>query len=264
MDAYLLAAQFVYMAAAMATALGAVAFASRRMAAVKAALNPTAVRWALVVAAGQAVVSGVAIAMMLAGSIDTRTGTAFVANWCLALPAAVILPAAMLLDDELRTSRERNNRTIIVGATLAVAISTGVLALAALFPDSIREGGDMARIVASPEARALLWPLALMAAPIEEVIFRGGVQGFGEKFLAARGMARWPAVAVASLLWAVGHAGAMEPAGIKEAQIFAIGLVLGWLRMRAGLRGAILAHLALNGLLVAVDIAGVVGGWHNL
>lgn len=263
MDIYRQAAQLVYLFASTATAFAAVWIASRNIAAVRASLARRPMAIATAVAIGQAMVTAAAIAFMAQGTLDTALGTVFVANWALVLPAAAILPAALAVDRELRPSAEANDRAIVAGSALIVAISVGVLALAVRFPGQVREAGQMADVVASPAARALLLPLALMAAPVEEVIFRGGLQGFCEKFLVGKGLARWPATVLASAAWAMGHAGMMEPTGIKEGQIFLIGLVLGWVKGRAGLRGAVIAHLTLNGLLVAVDLAGTLAGWNG-
>ena len=75
---------------------------------------------------------------------------------------------------------------------------------------------------------AAMWIAAVIMAPAgEEVIFRG--------FL-FRGWARsdrttWPAIVVISLLWAALHV-QYDWAGI--AQIFVVGLYLGWMRWRSG------------------------------
>ncbi|MCB2155115.1 CPBP family intramembrane metalloprotease [bacterium] len=88
--------------------------------------------------------------------------------------------------------------------------------------------------------------LALLAAPIEELIFRGALQGLLERICARFGWPAWLAVVAAAALWALGHAGMVTPDGIKEGQILAIGLMLGFARRRFGLEGAIAIHLGLN------------------
>jgi membrane protease YdiL (CAAX protease family) len=86
-------------------------------------------------------------------------------------------------------------------------------------------------VFTSASANGWLWPLVLAIVLVgpagEEVLFRGflfrGWVGPG-----ARGVI---AVAIISLLWALMH---VQYAWIFVAQIFVIGLVLGWIRWRSG------------------------------
>lgn len=83
---------------------------------------------------------------------------------------------------------------------------------------------------------------ALSAAFLEEIIFRGGLQGILERYRVERG---W-AVVIAAFLFALGHTGYISPDGIKELQIFGLALIFGFAKMRHGLTGAIAVHLANN------------------
>lgn len=260
-DLYMIIATLVYMVACMLAVCAGMWVAVSDIPGVKAQLKS----WPVLLGAGavligEVLLSAAAIALAALGVVGWSTASQFLGAWMMALPAAVILPGALLVDGPLRTAQGPQNRAVLAGTAMVIALSAVVLAAAAIWPDVVREHDNMKALMSSPAATGLLLLMALLAAPIEEVIFRGGVQGFGEKFLADRGLPRWPAIVAASGVWAIAHGGMMEPAGIKEAQIFALGLVLGWLKRRAGLRGAILAHLALNGLLVAIELARMVAG----
>ncbi len=90
----------------------------------------------------------------------------------------------------------------------------------------------------------------LLAPAVEEIVFRGVIQGRLEVWAKRR---RWPRfwaasipIASASFLWTLGHVGLVQPQGLKEAQIFLLGLLFGAIRRRYGLLGAIVAHGVLN------------------
>lgn len=86
----------------------------------------------------------------------------------------------------------------------------------------------------------------LAAAFSEEIVYRLGIQSFFARYLNCRGGRYWIPVVLASFLWTLGHAGAMEPAWVKLAQIFPIGLMLGWLYRRHGVESCMLAHALFN------------------
>ncbi|MCX7014349.1 MAG: hypothetical protein NTW86_17660 [Candidatus Sumerlaeota bacterium] len=82
--------------------------------------------------------------------------------------------------------------------------------------------------------------------------WRAGLRGRGFGWLRpfcwfeARGVSwRWAAV-LASAAWALGHAGLLVPGWAKFLQIFAAGLLLGWVQRRWGVALAIAVHLSLN------------------
>ncbi|CAN5362268.1 hypothetical protein BH09SUM1_BH09SUM1_18230 [soil metagenome] len=92
---------------------------------------------------------------------------------------------------------------------------------------------------------ASIFFFTLIAAALEEILFRGGIQTM---------LSRWinphAAIAVTALLWAFGHTGYMTPIGAKEAQIFGLGLLFGYARQKYGLRAAIVMHVVNNALSV--------------
>ena len=57
---------------------------------------------------------------------------------------------------------------------------------------------------------------------------------------------RLAAVLVTAAVWAVGHGSMLEPTWVKLTQIFVVGLVVGYVYLRAGIEGAIATHASLN------------------
>lgn len=86
----------------------------------------------------------------------------------------------------------------------------------------------------------------LAAAWGEEVIFRLGIQSFLARHLKLHGGKYWLAILITAALWTLGHAGMMEPAWVKFAQIFPLGVGLGMLFWQYGVEAAILAHGTFN------------------
>lgn len=93
--------------------------------------------------------------------------------------------------------------------------------------------------------------LVVILAVLEEFIFRGGIQGILEKTL----LGVPGAIIIASLIWSLGHVGYLQPHGIKELQIFGLGVIFGIAKARHGLTWAVLLHVANN--LFAMTLTGV-------
>ncbi len=92
--------------------------------------------------------------------------------------------------------------------------------------------------------------IVLQSAVAEEIIFRLGIQSFLVKYLKLEGQRYWIAILITSVLWTLGHAGGLDPAWVKLAQIFPMGLMLGWLFRKYGAESTILAHGLFNIVLV--------------
>lgn len=88
--------------------------------------------------------------------------------------------------------------------------------------------------------------LLLEFAIAEEIVFRLGIQNFLAKYLKLEHGNYWIAVVITSALWTLGHAGILEPEWVKLAQIFPIGLLLGWLYRKYGAESTMLAHGVFN------------------
>ncbi|MCL6429710.1 MAG: CPBP family intramembrane metalloprotease [Anaerolineae bacterium] len=127
-------------------------------------------------------------------------------------------------------------------------------ALFRLVPPRLSEA--LSGLSGNPEASAALTLQVLVtvlaAAFSEEIFYRLGVQNFLARYLGCRGAKYWIPIALTSLLWTLGHAGVLEPAWLKLAQIFPIGLVLGWLYRWHGVESCMLAHALFNIVLAAL------------
>lgn len=160
-----------------------------------------------------------------------------------------VMPLAMELESEQKeTPPQRWGRkeiSLLVMLSLAAIVwSVGVFTVMPFFvPFDVPEESMVAQI--SP-ARGLEFAafcaFALMAAFGEEIVFRGGAQALLERAVGAAG-----AVAIVSLIFATGHGGYTDVVGIKEIQIFGIAVLFGIARVRCGLAGAVVVHVANNG-----------------
>jgi membrane protease YdiL (CAAX protease family) len=88
--------------------------------------------------------------------------------------------------------------------------------------------------------------LVLEFAVAEELIFRLGIQSFLVKYLKLEGARYWIAILITSALWTLGHVGGLDPEWVKLAQVFPVGLMLGWLFRKYGVESTILAHGLFN------------------
>jgi membrane protease YdiL (CAAX protease family) len=88
--------------------------------------------------------------------------------------------------------------------------------------------------------------LVLEFAVAEEIVFRLSIQSFLVKYLKLEGKRYWIAILITSILWTLGHASTLNPEWVKLAQIFPMGLMLGWLFRKYGAESTILAHGLVN------------------
>jgi len=93
--------------------------------------------------------------------------------------------------------------------------------------------------------------LVLAFAFSEELFFRLGIQNFLARYLRWQGNRYWAAIALTSFVWTLGHAGVLDPNWVKFAQIFPVGLMLGWLFRKHGVEACILAHGLFNIIMIA-------------
>lgn len=84
--------------------------------------------------------------------------------------------------------------------------------------------------------------LVLPSAVIEEIVFRFFLQTKLASYLKNMSIA----IIISSVAWAAGHYGMLQPEGIKELQIFYIGIILGFVRNKWGIETAIMLHLLMN------------------
>jgi len=95
---------------------------------------------------------------------------------------------------------------------------------------------------ARPYEYAFVTCLVIVIAIVEEILFRGALQ----TILLGAVKNSWAAIVGSSFLWALAHAGYVEPYGLKEFQILVLGLAIGWAYERYGLRGAMAIHAGNN------------------
>jgi membrane protease YdiL (CAAX protease family) len=147
--------------------------------------------------------------------------------------------------DHLRTRRPLTDWTFI--ALLIAALSWSLAWIVVVsFVDAVKVQEDFMFENVSPLLRPFEWVFvlgfAVALAIIEEAIYRGGVQQAVEKWSGRP----WLGIVVASAVWALAHGGYVEPFGVKEFQIFLLGVLIGVAANRHGLRGAIAIHVANN------------------
>ncbi len=132
----------------------------------------------------------------------------------------------------------------ILGVTMGGVIYSAVLFIIT----QPRPGAIVQNLQLSDEP--IITPVTLVVllgvAFTEELMFRLGIQNYlGAKLINKRyGYAI--AVTLTAALWSVAHVGSLNPDWVKLAQIFPIGLALGWLYRRQGTESTIMAHALFN------------------
>ena len=104
----------------------------------------------------------------------------------------------------------------------------------------------VAKTGAGTEPTLLTAVVCTRHAFFEEIVFRLGIQSFLARQFRLQGRKYWIAIVLTSALWAIGHAGTMDPEWVKLAQIFPIGIALGALFRKYGVESCILAHGIFN------------------
>ncbi|MCX7765174.1 MAG: CPBP family intramembrane metalloprotease [Candidatus Sumerlaeia bacterium] len=95
---------------------------------------------------------------------------------------------------------------------------------------------------------------ALTAPVYEEIIFRfvliGALLNWIKRFKPLSGLVSGYKIGItiliSTILWTALHSGMLIPFGVKEAQIFGIGIMLSWLFWNYGLEACIIAHTIIN------------------
>jgi hypothetical protein len=105
---------------------------------------------------------------------------------------------------------------------------------------------DQAQTGVSVDVSLLTILVVLEAAFVEELAFRLAAQNFIANLFEWKNEKYTRAIVLVALLWTFGHVGLVEPGWVKPAQIFPIGLALGWLYRRFGVESCILAHALFN------------------
>jgi membrane protease YdiL (CAAX protease family) len=96
----------------------------------------------------------------------------------------------------------------------------------------------------------IVTPLTLVIilefAFVEELIFRLAIQNYLGAKLIKRRYGYGAAIVITAALWSLAHVGSLNPDGVKLAQIFPLGLALGWLYRRQGTESTIMTHALFN------------------
>ncbi len=133
--------------------------------------------------------------------------------------------------------------------TIAGIALAAVAYSAVLFLTTQPRLGFAVRDLASSDAQTVT-PLSLIIilefAFVEELIFRLGIQNYlGAKLINKRyGYAI--AIVLTAVLWTLGHVGTLDPDWVKLAQVFPLGLALGWLYRKHGIESTIMVHALFN------------------
>lgn len=257
-DAYQVVAQVIFLCAA----LGACAWGLVRggLLAARDWRQVTTRRlgiWVGVLVAAQVLASALGVGLALAGVVAWGTGLLAAGGFVLLLPALLVLPAGLARDSERHLPGEGNSarrRLVITAVTIACIVgSLGYLLAVSQFV-TLEVDSSLEALMQDKLALFVFLPVALIAAPVEEIIFRQGIQQPLIDRLGGSPLAAWGCIAFTALIWAVGHSAYVTPHGIKEAQIFLVGLGFGWLHWRYGLVACTAAHLGLNGSMLALEI----------
>lgn len=142
----------------------------------------------------------------------------------------------------------------VVGVSaLTILYSSGLFLLtspqlSALVQQSVGTSPLAAQNVITPQSILVM----LEVAVAEEIVFRLGIQNFLAKYLKVQNNSYWLAILLTSALWTIGHTGVLEPEWVKLAQIFPVGLMLGWLYKKYGIESTMLVHGLFNVVLLSL------------
>lgn len=165
------------------------------------------------------------------------------------------MPAEMPASDVLPEFNWKRYALIVLGASFAgIAYSTLLFLLTSPKMSSALQQYSGISTVNTQNTFTFVALLAVIEVAIgEEILFRLGIQNFLAKMMKLKGNAYWIAIAITSTLWTLGHAGVMDPEWVKLAQIFPMGLLLGWLYKKYGAECTILVHAIFNVVLLALS-----------
>ena len=214
--------------------------------------------WAGVAVAAQGAATVLVFVVVSEGPVRTTV----LSNWAMLGVAGLVLPLGLAYSPDPPTLRRKKLPMLLVvpaGAVAAILVSHGLVLLFSLVTE-VKPGRTLELLLESERGLLALIPVALLAALIEEVVFRLGLQGVLEAWCKRLGVSVWWAIAATSFVFALGHAGMIDPDGIKELQIFAASMVFGYLKAAYGLRVAIYAHLGLNTYSIAMEAIGRAAG----
>jgi membrane protease YdiL (CAAX protease family) len=148
--------------------------------------------------------------------------------------------------------RVRWDDCLLVGAVVTIGALAYTIALFTLTGPRLssiitEKFGDRLKPSLMVEGSYLMTALLVVAFALgEELVFRLGIQSFLARHLNLKGRKYWIAILATTILWTLGHAGVMEPAWVKFAQVFPLGIALGVLFWRYGVEITIGVHAVYN------------------
>ncbi len=167
-------------------------------------------------------------------------------------PAPIVPPAAPLAPITLEPiapltppaiNRERYWLNIVGVSIAAVAYSVVLFLITHPRPGLIAQNLDVSSVqIVTPLTLVVLLEFAF----VEELIFRLAIQNYLGAKLIKRRYGYAIAVVITAAFWSMAHVGALNPDWVKLAQIFPLGLALGWLYRRQGAESTIMAHALFN------------------
>jgi membrane protease YdiL (CAAX protease family) len=80
----------------------------------------------------------------------------------------------------------------------------------------------------------------------EEIVFRLGIQNYLARLFRLQGNRYWIAIVLTGLFWSLAHASILDPEWVKIAQVFPLGLALGYVFKQYGTEACILVHGVFN------------------
>lgn len=92
----------------------------------------------------------------------------------------------------------------------------------------------------------------------EEIMFRLGIQNFLAAKFKLQGGKYWIAITLTSLLWSIGHTETLSPEWVKLAQVFPIGIALGFLFKKFGLESTMIVHGGLNVVMMMLQFGEII------
>lgn len=217
---------------------------------------------------GIAVVGGILVSCALAlvgivlGSVDRGSAALVFQQWVIALLAIMTVPWGLAHAHEVTEAwwqahpgrkRRRVVEAGILGASAVIAFSVAYMLLTERTGQEPRTGEVLSKGFATPLSSIAFGILGLVAAVLEELTIRLGVQGVLERLLRRVPGCTWWAIGLASIFWALGHASNTTIPGWKEVQILVLGVFLGTLRVRYGVGATIIAHFSLNAFILVAS-----------
>lgn len=162
-------------------------------------------------------------------------------------------------------------RPLLVGGATTMLAGIGLLAFTLGFLYLVQPRANQAVRVSKPLEsatdrqqaqqvevdRTAALALVLVAAAMEEILFRWFLFGLFHAYLRRLRGSVLLAIALTSALWGLGHLGGVDPWWFRFVQTTACGFVLGWLRWRHGLEASFACHAGYNAGQIALETIAV-------